>query len=133
MQHVGDFGDPVGTDTYTFCLYDNGAYVTSARAPAGGNCGTAPCWESESDGFVYKDKFRDPQGVQKLSLRAGADGEARILFKGKGEDLPSIDLSALTGPLDVQLIKSSGGVCWGATYSLPFQQNDGANFKDKSD
>ena len=42
-------------------------------------------------------------------------------------------LLSLTGPLDVQLRKSSGDLCWGATYSAPFLKNDGISFKDKAD
>jgi hypothetical protein len=71
--------------------------------------------------------------LQKLALRAGGAGDARILFKGKGANLPMPDLSTIVGPLDVQLINSSGSVCWGATYSTPFQLNDGVSFRDKSD
>lgn len=130
---IGEFGDPTSTDAYTLCLYDNGAFVTSATAPAGGTCGSANCWVGDGDRFTYKDKLRDPQGVQKLALRAGGDGDARILFKGKGADLPMPNLASLTGPLDVQIINSTGSVCWGATYSAPFHLNDGVNFKDKSD
>jgi hypothetical protein len=29
--------------------------------------------------------------------------------------------------------KTSGGVCWGATYSAPFLIDDGTQFKDKAD
>jgi hypothetical protein len=71
--------------------------------------------------------------VRQLKLRPGGDGSARMLFKGKGDLLQMPDLDALTGPIDVQLIKSSGGVCWGATFSLPFLRNDGVTFKDKAD
>ena len=130
---VGEFGDPTATDSYTLCLYDNNVFVTSFTAPAGGMCGTAPCWSGDGDSFTYKDKLRDPQGVQKIALRAGSEGAARILFKGKGDNLPMPNLSSIAGPLEVQLINSTGSVCWGATYSMPFQVNDGASFKDKSD
>jgi hypothetical protein len=35
--------------------------------------------------------------------------------------------------MGVQLIKSSGGVCWGTTFSAPFLHGDGESFKDKAD
>jgi hypothetical protein len=123
----GEFGDPVATDDYTLCLYDNGAFVTSAVAPHGGK------WSNDGDGFSYRDGTRLPEGVQKLGLQAGGDGDARILFKGKGVNLRMPDLTALGGPIDVQLIKSSGGVCWGARYSAPFLSDGGGKFKDKAD
>jgi hypothetical protein len=45
--------------------------------------------------------------------------------------MPILDM--FTGPLDVQLIKSSGGVRWGATYSAPFLESSATQFKAKSD
>lgn len=43
------------------------------------------------------------------------------------------DVASLDGTVEVRLIKSGGGVCWGATYSPPFLKNDGVTFKDKAD
>ena len=123
---AAEFGDPTAADDYTLCLYQDAVLVTSATAPAGSS------WTNDGGGFSYKSTSRAPEGVQKLKLKAGAAGAARILFKGKGVDLTMPDLSGLTGTLDVQLVKSSGGVCWGATYSPPFA-NDGTKFKDKAD
>jgi hypothetical protein len=122
-----EFGDPLATDDYTLCVYDNGALVASALAPHGSK------WGNDGDGFSYKDATRAPEGVQKLALQAGGAGDARILFKGKGVNLRMPNLGVLTGPIDAQLIKTSGGVCWGATYSAPFLTADGVKFKDKAD
>ena len=43
------------------------------------------------------------------------------------------DPSGFTGPIDVQLRKSSGPPCWGARFSAPFQTDEGGVLKDKSD
>jgi hypothetical protein len=47
------FGDPLNTDAYTLCIYDESAATPSvvfrATAPAGGLCGTKnpkPCWKA---------------------------------------------------------------------------------------
>lgn len=124
---LGEFGSPQTSDDYTLCLYDNGALLAAATAPAGAN------WAAGGGGLAYKNNDLTPQGVRQIKLRPGADGSARALFKGKGGLLQMPDLDALAGPIDVQLIKSSGGVCWGSTFSLPFLQNDGVTFKDKAD
>lgn len=124
---LGEFGTPQTTDDYTLCFYDNGALITSATAPAGAN------WSAGGGGLSYKNTDLTPMGVRQIKLRPGLDGSARALFKGKGGLLQMPDLDMLAGPIEVQLIKSSGGVCWSATFSLPFLQNDGVTFKDKAD
>ncbi len=129
----GDFGNPVTTDRYDICIYDNGALIAGMTAPAGRLCSNKPCWKEKSTGFDYKDNDLTPSGIQKMTLREGlAPGKAKILVKGAGANLPMPSLG-LTGPVDVQMRKSSGGVCFGARYSTPFAKNDGVTFKDKAD
>ncbi len=128
-----EFGDPINTDDYTLCIYDNNALISTATAEAGGTCPSVDCWSDASTGYRFKDPDRDPFGVQKILLKEGTAGKAKILFLGKGGSLDTPDLSSVSGPIDVELHKSSGGICWGATYSAPFVTNDGENFKDKAD
>jgi hypothetical protein len=52
-----DYGDPLGTDDYALCVYDDGALIMSASADAGGLCGKKPCWKDKKKGFVYTDKL----------------------------------------------------------------------------
>jgi hypothetical protein len=128
-----EFGAPLTTDDYTLCIYDNGSPIAEATAPAGGTCDGNPCWIDTGAIFRYHDTDLTPQGVQKLQLQPGDAGSAKILFRGKGQPLDMPDLGAITGPLDVQLIKSSGGVCWGATFSPPFLLNGNDLLKDRAD
>jgi hypothetical protein len=129
-----EYGDPDGgTDHYTLCIYDNGTLVSTSTAEAGGTCGSSPCWSDETWGYKFKDAERDEFGVQKVLLKEGTSEKAKIIFKGKGPLLDVPDLDGSGGPIDVRLIKSTGMVCWGATYSAPFIQNDGGTFKDKAD
>ena len=41
-----EFGDPLATDDYAFCVFDPSGIVMSAAIPAGGTCGTKPCWKA---------------------------------------------------------------------------------------
>jgi hypothetical protein len=105
-----DYGDPLGTDDYALCVYDDGALIMSASADAGGLCGKKPCWKDKKKGFVYTDKLLTPTGLKKLTLVEGVtDGKTKIVVAGKGIPLLMPDLSAIIGPVDVQLQRSGGG------------------------
>ena len=67
----------------------------SAQAPAGGTCGTRPCWRTWklAGGFKYVAKAATPPGLRKLFLRAGSAGRARIQAnppRGAAADLPTL-------------------------------------------
>jgi hypothetical protein len=89
----------------------------SANAPAGGTCGTRPCWAENSAGFKYANKAATPDGLIKIALRAGEEGSAKISVKGKGVNLP-VPALPLTPPVTAQL-QASNGTCWDAVYSEP--------------
>ncbi len=132
-----DYANPVTTNSYGLCIYDGGGLVMSAGALAGGTCDGKPCWQEKTTSFKYKDKNALSDGVRTILLKEGlVDGKARIIFKGKGLNLlMPPDLSLLSTPLTVQLIKGGGsGLCWEATYSFPpALKNDAEIFKDKAD
>jgi hypothetical protein len=130
---VADFGDPLTSTDYTFCVYDQSATaqpILLAHVPAGGTCGTKPCWKAIKGGFKYNDKLFTPDGVQQVLLKSGVATKAKILVKGKGVDLPMPTLP-LTPTVTVQL-KSETGVCWEARYSNP-QKNLAEQFRAKAD
>ncbi len=124
-----EFGDPLTTEGYELCLYNDTTLVQSFAAPAGdigGPCGIAPCWKEITKGFSYRDGQLTPDGLATLRLLEGPDdGQARITVRGRGSRLGLPDLSTLDGVLHVQLQKTSGDVCWGAAYSRPFVRDDG--------
>jgi hypothetical protein len=66
-------------------------------------------------------------------LKEGVAGKASIQVKGRGGNLGLPLLGPLTGPLDVQLRRRDGGICFGTTFSAPFTKDDGATLKDKDD
>jgi hypothetical protein len=128
-----EFGSPTTVDGYDLCIYDDGSLVASQIAPNGGFCGTKPCWASKAKSFDYKDKARDPAGIEKLSLKEGVAGKASIQVKGRSGLLGLPPLGPLTGPIDVQLRRRDGGICFGSTFSAPFAKDDGVTLKDKAD
>ena len=128
-----EFGNPLATESYRLCVYDNGSLVSSARADAGGLCAGKACWKDTALGYTYKDKDRTPDGTQQLVLRSGGTAAAKIVFKGRGVNLQMPDLASLTGPIAVRLHTSSGSICFGANYTAPFQQQDATGLKARAD
>ena len=132
---LADFGDPLTNTTYQLCVYDQsggGTLVLSATAPNGGVCAGAPCWKQTGSGFKYKDKDLSPNGILGVVLKAGDDGKAKIMVKGKSGNLGLPPTLSLTQPVTVQ-IKNNAGICWQATYSAPALVDQPDQFKDKSD
>lgn len=129
---VDAFGDPTTTTAYALCVYDGGGLALDAAVPAGGTCNGRPCWARTSAGFVYRDRTGARDGIQRLVLRAGAAGKARILAKGRGPGLGMPALGALASPVTVQL--RNAGACWGAAYPFPpALRADAVVFKDVTD
>ncbi len=109
-----DYGDPVTTTSWAFCLYDAaGSLLTIAEVPAGGLCADKPCWKAAKTSFKYTDKERSPDGVHQLQLKEGLKlGKSAQLLKGKGFDLdlPTLPLPPEAFPLTAQL-QGSHGLC----------------------
>ena len=114
----GDFGDVIGGERLTLCLFDESgatARIAAAAVTRSGQCGRKPCWKTAKPaGFTYQDAEHLPNGLAALTLRPGADGKARVVVTGKG---PELGLSPLPIglPLRVQL-RAVGGQCWEARY-----------------
>lgn len=130
-----------GPVSYHLCIYDESAGVPAAvvavTLPPGGTCDGSPCWSAKKTGFLYKDKSLTDAGLGQLQLKADAAGKAKIVLKGKGEQLPlptpvGASLFAQDTALIVQLVNSEGK-CWEADFSQPAKKNDSKQFNDKSD
>jgi len=126
-----EYGDPTATTGYELCVYDTtsgtATVVLAASAPAG------PDWRGKTSGYSYRSRTLAPDGVSKISLRAGGDGKARISLKAKGTNvgMPTLPLSQ-DSTVIVQLVNGLG-TCWEATYTTPPQINDTTLFKDRND
>ena len=131
---VAEFGSPTVTngDDYALCVFAPGL-VMQLDAPADGVCGTKQCWKALGiKGFLYKDSQRTPNGVDKISLKAGLSAKAKVQLKGKGPNLPALPLP-LTLPATVQL-QSENGVCWEGVFTTNgLQFNNAAGFQGKAD
>ena len=131
-----EFGNPVTTDDYALCVFDP-SLSYKIIAPADGTCGTKPCWKQQSiKGFSYKDKLLDPDGIDKIKLKAGITGKSKVQLKGKGPNLhaepgfPDLPLP-LGLPARVQL-QSGNGECWEATFdSAGTSANDSTQYRGK--
>src|SRR5262245_35636864 len=131
-----DLGDPLATDDYALCVFDGTeALLFQMTAPAGGTCGTKPCWTqlggSTPRGFKYKDSDGLPNDLDGITAKAGLAGKASMSLKGKGDNIPMPPLGTLALPLRAQL-QSGNGQCWEGTFSTP-TINTTAQFKAKSD
>jgi hypothetical protein len=132
---VPDLGDPVGGSTaYSLCVYDAAGGIPHLAASATVGAGTG--WTAAGTAFKYADSSGAAAGIVKIILKPGADGEAKILMKGKGMGLVlpggvnQTQYFAQDSAVTVQLL-SSIGPCWEAVYTGPATKNDGAQFKDK--
>jgi len=125
-----DLGDPTADEDYVLCMYDasspGGALLMENRIPAGGTCGTKPCWKAlgtpaGSKGYRYKDNDRTPHGIQKMVLKPGAAGKAKVVLKGGQDHVfdggPGAPALPLALPVTVQL-QNASGACWQATYDV---------------
>jgi hypothetical protein len=139
VTQLADLGDPVtGTTDYELCLYEQFSgvplLVMSAAAPAGGTCaGGKPCWKATSKGFRYKDGNQVPDGVQRIVLKEGASGKARIVWVGKGPDLRIPGLPLSQDPTVIVQLVNGNGVCWTAEYGPPPQAATAVRFRDRND
>lgn len=127
-----DFGDPLVDEDYHLCIYDAGVLVSTTRIPAAGDCDGKPCWKETATGFQFKDKTLASDGAQQLKLKEGDPGKAQAQFKGRGATLELPLLTALTGPIQVQLKQASDVECWNATFGAPFLKQDAATLLDES-
>ncbi len=130
-----DLGDPLTDTDYALCVYDASANpqpIMSARAPAGGTCGTAaiPCWREiggPGPPVEYYDSLATSDGLMRVRLKPGAEGKARVIVGGRGAalSLPELPLAL---PVTVQL-QASTGECWTASYEAFVRMNADGTFR----
>jgi hypothetical protein len=101
--------------------------------PAGGLCKGKPCWKQLGTiGFKLADRDRTPDGVDSLVLRSGPAGKSSIVLTAKGANLAPPALPLGQDPALTIQLRNTAGACFGATFAAPAQQNDGAQFRDKT-
>jgi cysteine-rich repeat protein len=134
-----ELGNALASATrYDLCLYDQNSGSSSLRAqlhlPGGGTCHGKPCWKASGNGtFKYADKDATPDGVTQASLQPGVASKAQVQVKARGLLLALPTLPFTQSPAVVVQLRSSTGVCWEQSYTVPAAQNSTAQFKDKLD
>jgi len=123
-----EFGNPLLDESYRLCVYDNGSLLFDMSAHA-----SSTFWRDTATGYTFRNPNTTSDGTQAVLLHAGADKKAKVIVKGKGDNIDMPALGSLGGPITVQLHQSSGAVCWGATYSSPFLRQDASILKDRAD
>jgi CSLREA domain-containing protein len=132
-----DFGDPTTTAEYTLCIYAGTTAAIRADIPAGGACGSGPCWKPIGDkGYKRTDPAAGTAGIKKVLLKGSDVAKAKILVKGQGAaldlDPTTLPLAAAAG-LTVQLSHSDNTSCWQAIYApASVKTNSESMFKAKS-
>jgi len=118
-------GDPLATDGFTLCVYDESGDVPvvlhRATAPPGGRCGRAPCWtvttkDGEPAAALYTAGPRTAGGLRSLAIRTGDDGRARIVASVRGHGASAFPTPPFALPLRVQL-EGNHDECWEAVHS----------------
>jgi subtilisin family serine protease len=120
---VGEFLDPVGSASgrYSLCVYDASGSPQprhEASVAPQGTCGPRRCWSATGrNGFRYRNKTGNGDGISALRLKAGPDGKALLQAKGKGASLAPPP-PPLVLPVTVQLVIDGGSTrtCWQAAY-----------------
>jgi len=120
---IGDFGDPRSFTSYQLCVFDDvfesnpflfGDLLAGVKVPAGGTCGSKPCWTPKRSGYSYTDKSGASDGVRSLDLEAGDSKSAALSIFAKG---PSVGIAPLPAGLPVVVqLQSSDGNCWQADF-----------------
>jgi cysteine-rich repeat protein len=122
-----DFGSPNAATWHTLCL-ESATASMSLGIPAGVE------WEAAgANGFKFK-SLGPPDGVQRALLKSGAAGKAKVLLKGKGENIPDTLAPMLDLPVTARLVNNSSGVCFEAVYDAgDVIKNDSTQFKAKAE
>ena len=133
--NVTDFGSPLTADNYSLCIYDeSGAtpqLLLGATAPAGRTCGKNPCWKTPTKKSIkFKNALRTDDGIDTITLTAGAAGKAQtvVSMQGIALKMPHLPLNV---PLRAQL-QASNGQCWDTHFST-FRKNLSDQFDARSD
>ncbi|MDX2166146.1 MAG: hypothetical protein SF182_03760, partial [Deltaproteobacteria bacterium] len=137
------FGDPVGgASAYHLCIYDTAdglpGLVFGASVPAGGTCGTRPCWKQTRKRLAYTNHAATPDGIRHLALSAGGSRKAAsIIVSGHGPHLrlptpaDAASLLRASPQVIVQLQRSDAPACWEAVFTAPARSNSAHRFEDR--
>jgi hypothetical protein len=107
-----ELGQPQSSTTYALCIYGGADATRFAKLelPAG-----SPGWRATPSGVRYAEETAAVDGVRTVQIKVRGE-RTRLIARGRGEALPDVDLSALAGPVLVQLNNNAGG-CWQSEFA----------------
>jgi hypothetical protein len=130
---VVDFGNPVAGDDVRLCVYDQttpDGFALALRASASVNGGGT--WVEGPGRWKFRSVTGQPDGVTGVMLKASDSPlRAKVQLKAMRDPLLPEGLPLHAANVVAQL-KTSGGACWGATFSTA-STNTTKRFKAKSD
>lgn len=124
-----DFGDPVSSNSYAFCVYDGATKKFDLTIPSG-----SPWLGISTKGFQYKDPSGVNDGVTRVKLLAGTAGKSKLQLKGRGMGIgmpmPVNGTQLLSGAtVVVQLHRNTA--CWETTFSPSQAVHKANSYKGK--
>jgi cysteine-rich repeat protein len=130
---VTDFGEPSGGETLELCVYDQPAPNAYALVLSGSpSVSGGGAWTASSTGWKFKSTTGVPDGIRSVVLKGGTvplQGKVQV----KAMSSPSFGPLPLQGdPSIIAQFRTSLGMCWGATFSMP-TVNTAMEFKARSD
>lgn len=115
---VAEFGNPLDGTEYALCAYAEGALLARAVARAGACARGHRCWHRRRRGFEYRNPDA-PDGISRLSLRAGDAGRTRLRVAAHGAHLLAPALPLVKTGIMVQLRRSDDrAACWLAEHTV---------------
>jgi hypothetical protein len=126
---VTEFGTPnTAGETYSWCVYKDGALLQGTDVPAAGTCDGKPCWKaSGTTGFQFKG---DVGGIAQIKLKAGEAGKAQVQVKARSKvgnySAPTIPLASTN--VVSQLVVDDGvtPVCFQSSFPLATKDENGS-------
>lgn len=131
--HLARLGNPLGTDGFRLCFYDNTTglpLIFRSVVPGGGQCGTRPCWKAarRGSGFTFADRSAAHDGTRRFEAVSGTPPGSRVKYSGKGAALSGRPFGLPALPLPASLVvqvQADGGACVGAVYDATgIKKND---------
>ena len=118
-----ELGEPLTDTAYALCVYanDGATLLLDAYVPY-----SPTKWKpAGTNGYKYTDKSGAAGGLDKITLKAGSSGKAKMSVRGKGANLHDIALGALGVPVVATLTNSASSACYEARF-------DSGNIADNS-
>jgi len=130
-----DWGDPLETTSYSFCIWDDDELKLQSHVDPGGFCHPRrPCWRvqgrSHPQGWRYFNKGTNDTGLQIIQLfTQEPSGNAYIAVRALDVNLPLPGPVAFdqyfnqTEGVTVQFVRSDAAVCWESRFIHNHQSN----------